>query len=282
MKQYKILYNPKAGGGTGAERARQLEQLLSDADLSFYDLTAEADLPALLASFPADAGIVLCGGDGTLNCFVNAIDRLPEQELLYYATGSGNDFCADVGHKTGDPPFPIKQYLKELPTVAVGGVRRRFINGIGYGIDSYCCEEGDRQREKTAKPVNYAGIAVKGLLFHYRPTEAIVSVDGAARTFHRVWLAPTMVGRHYGGGMIPTPAQQRGSGVVSLMVLHGSRKLKTLMVFPSIFKGEHVSHTEMVSVATGRDITVAFDRPVALQIDGETIPGVTGYHVMAG
>ncbi len=91
-----------------------------------------------------------------------------------------------------------------------------------------------------------------------------------------------MVGRHYGGGMIPTPAQQRGSGVVSLMVLHGSRKLKTLMVFPSIFKGEHVSHTEMVSVATGRDITVALDRPVALQIDGETIPGVTGYHVMAG
>ena len=281
MKQYKILYNPKAGGGTGAERTRQLEQLLSDADLSFYDLTAEADLPALLASFPADAGIVLCGGDGTLNCFVNAIDRLPEQELLYYATGSGNDFCADVGHKTGDPPFPIKQYLKELPTVAVGGVRRRFINGIGYGIDGYCCQEGDRLRATSSKPINYTSIAIKGLLFHYQPANAEVIVDGVSHTYRKVWLAPTMNGRYYGGGMEVAPAQDRLNAAreQSVVVMYGSGKLKTLIVFPSIFKGEHVKHKEMVEVLTGHEITVKFDRPCALQIDGETVLGVTEYSV---
>ena len=51
------------------------------------------------------------------------------------------------------------------------------------------------------------------------------------------------------------------------------------MVFPSIFKGEHVRHTEMVSIFTGCEISVVFDRPTALQIYGETISGVTQYQV---
>ena len=62
-------------------------------------------------------------------------------------------------------------------------------------------------------------------------------------------------------------------------MLYGSGKLKTLTVFPSIFKGEHVKHTEMVDVFSGHEISVEFDRPVALQIDGETILNVTEYTV---
>ena len=57
--------------------------------------------------------------------------------------------------------------------------------------------------------------------------------------------------------------------------------MKTLMVFPSIFKGEHISHTEMVEVLTGKEITVRFDSPAALQIDGETVKNVSEYSVKA-
>ena len=54
------------------------------------------------------------------------------------------------------------------------------------------------------------------------------------------------------------------------------------MVFPSIFKGEHVKHKELVWLMRGHHITVEFDRPTALQIDGETVLGVTTYSVTAG
>ncbi len=64
--------------------------------------------------------------------------------------------------------------------------------------------------------------------------------------------------------------------------MHCASKLKTLFVFPSIFKGEHVKHEEMVTVLTGQDFQVEFDRPTALQIDGETVVGVTEYSVKAG
>ena len=120
---------------------------------------------------------------------------------------------------------------------------------------------------------------IKGLLFHYKPTNAVVTVDGQKHTYKKVWLAPTMNGRYYGGGMMPTPAQNRKNtdGTVSAMVMYGAGKLKTLAVFPSIFKGEHVRHEEMVDVLTGHTIRVEFDRPTPLQIDGETVLGVTEY-----
>ena len=51
------------------------------------------------------------------------------------------------------------------------------------------------------------------------------------------------------------------------------------MIFPSIFKGEHLKHTKHAKVFTGKHITVEFDRPVALQIDGETILNVKSYEV---
>lgn len=90
-----------------------------------------------------------------------------------------------------------------------------------------------------------------------------------------------MNGRYYGGGMMPTPHQQRGNpdGTVSTMVMAGSGKLRTLMIFPSIFQGEHIALKKIVHVLTSHEITVSFDRPTALQIDGETILGVTKYTV---
>lgn len=127
----------------------------------------------------------------------------------------------------------------------------------------------------------WKNIAIKGLLFHYKPTNAVIMVDGTEHSYKKVWLAPTMNGRYYGGGMMPTPNQNRldPNQNVSTMVFHGSGKLKTLMIFPSIFQGKHIEHTKEVDILTGHTITVTFDRPTALQIDGETILGVTEYQV---
>ena len=109
-------------------------------------------------------------------------------------------------------------------------------------------------------------------------------VDGITYRFENVWIAPTMKGRYYGGGMIPTPSQNRldPEGTLSVMVFHGKSKLKTLMIFPKIFKGEHIKHKKAVTVLTGKEITVAFDEPTPLQIDGETFTDVTEYTVTAG
>ena len=285
MAKYNVLYNPLAGNGKGENAAKKLKELLNGDELTFTDMTKVSDYRALFASMPEDERVIVSGGDGTLNRFINDTEEVVfANPVYYYATGSGNDFLKDIGGNVGDKPVCIDKYLKALPTVDVKGKSYRFINGIGYGIDGYCCEVGDKLRETSDKPINYAGIAIKGLLFHYHPTSATVIVDGVEHKYKKVWLAPTMNGRYYGGGMIPTPKQDRlnKEHTVSVMVYYGSGKIKSLAVFPSIFKGEHVNHKEMVEVLSGKEITVRFDSPAALQVDGETIIGVTEYSVRTG
>jgi diacylglycerol kinase (ATP) len=284
MANYTILFNPHAGNGRGTEETKKLYGILSSDILQFQDITLIKNYASFLGSLPRENRIIISGGDGTLNRFINdTADLHIQNDIYYFATGSGNDFLHDVGYRKGDPPFCINAYIKNLPEVTVENRTFKFLNGIGYGIDGYCCGVGDTQRNSANKNIHYTSIAIKGLLFHYKPTNAVITVDGQQRRYKKVWLAPTMNGRFYGGGMMPTPNQDRlnHAGTVSTMVFFGSGKLKTLMVFPSIFKGEHIRHTEMAEVLTGHDITVEFDRPTALQIDGETIVGVTKYHVAA-
>jgi len=153
-----------------------------------------------------------------------------------------------------------------------------FINNMGFGIDGYCCEVADQIKEKEPnKEINYAGIAIKGLLFHFKSCHASVSVDGKDYEFDNVWIAPTMKGRFYGGGMNMAPAQDRNSDKLSLVIYRSKSTLKALMQFPSIFKGEHVKNTDMVTILTGNKIKVKFSRPCAAQIDGETVLNVSEY-----
>ena len=226
MDNFIVLYNPLAGNGTAQDKMRELESLMQGDRLYFSNMLDTRDYGAFFNDMPDGASIIICGGDGTLNRFLNDTEDIrPDCDIYYYPSGSGK----------------------------------------GNG------------------EVNYTAIAIKGLLFHYKPTGATITVDGVEHRFEKVWLAPTMIGRYYGGGMMPTPEQDRlnGDGAVSVTVYYGSGKLKSLAVFPSIFKGEHIKHREMVAVLSGRNITVCFDEPRPLQIDGETVPGVREYSVTA-
>ncbi len=281
MKYY-VLYNPLAGNKTCAEKTEKLKERYGES-AEYVDMTKIESYEELFGRINSDDAIVLSGGDGTINRFVNDTAELDLPcEILYYAAGTGNDFLRDLDGVSPDEPFPLKKYIEHLPTVEVGGRSYRFLNGVGYGIDGYCCEVGDKLRETTDKPINYAGIAIKGVLFHHKPANATVTVDGVKYEYKKVWIAPTMNGRYYGGGMMATPEQDRLSETheVTTMIWHTAGRIKTLMAFPGIFKGEHIKN-DFITLHKGHEITVEFDRPCALQIDGETVLGVTSYTVHA-
>ncbi len=278
-----ILYKPYSNNRRGLQTAKEAEAFLTGEDI-FEDITKITDIVRYISEVPAEDKLILVGGDGTINHLANDLKgTVPEKEILYFAAGTGNDFRADLAPSENDKFISLNKYLSDLPKVTVNGKTSYFINGIGYGIDGYCCEIGDKLRAASDKPVNYAGIAIKGLLFHFKPRNATITVDGVEKTYKHVWLAPTMKGRFYGGGMMVAPAQDRldPEKKVSTVVMYGSGKLKTLIVFPNIFKGRHISHTEMVEVMTGHNVTVRFDTPCALQIDGETVLNVSEYTVTA-
>ena len=277
-----ILYNPLSSTGTGEAKARRLTDILGkDAKIEFQSLLDLEDKRAFLDSLPPHVIPIITGGDGTLSRFVDDLGGNPTRDIYYYPAGTGNDFLNDLNKTGNTEPFLLNPYITDLPHIHFNGETHAFINGVGYGIDGYVCEEGDRIRKKTGKPINYTGTAVKGLLYAYKQTRATVSVDGQELSFEHVWMTPTMLGRFFGGGMMCAPGQDRlnPDGTVSLMVMRCRSKLRTLLLFPSIFKGNHVKVTRIVSVFKGHEIRVKFDRPTALQIDGEVYSGVSEYTV---
>ena len=281
MKYY-VLYNPYSSNNRGQYVSEQLKELMPDKEFCFFDVTKIENIKLFLKELNTDDKLVICGGDGTLNRFVNSIEGVKLKNDIYlYAGGSGNDFLNDLGRKSENFPICINQYIKNLPRVSFNGQTLRFINGIGFGIDGYVCQEGDRIRMKSHKPVNYTGIALKGLLFKYKPVNAQVTIDGKTYAFSKVWLAPTMKGRFFGGGMMIAPNQDRmnAENTVSVIIASNLNKLNILRLFPKIFKGNHIKYTKYVKVFEGNNITVEFDRPNAMQIDGETFLNVISYSV---
>ena len=278
--RYYILYNPLASSGNCSKYIENIE-LPENCEKVFYNMAEHNSYSEILDSISYDDIIVLCGGDGTLNRFINSVDcDNIKNDILYYAAGSGNDFLNDLGITPSNNPIKINDYLKNLPEVCVGDKTYKFINGIGYGLDGYCCEEINRLKAQ-GKKTSYTLIALKGLLYAYEPTNAVVTVDGKEYRYKKVWLTPTMLGKFFGGGMAIAPMQNRlnSDGTLTTVVAHNLSKLKIVTLFPTIFKGNHIKYKKYIDIFTGHNISVKFDIPTAMQIDGETVTGVTEYTV---
>ena len=167
-----VIYNPLSGNGNAEEDAKLLQMVL-DEDLEYFDMTRITNYTAFLSGMEKDDYLVIVGGDGTLNRFVNDTNGIEiSQEILYFPSGSGNDFARELG--TNGNPAVITRYLNNLPSVEVNGRRYRFINGVGFGIDGYCCQVGDELKKIPGKKPNYTAIAIKGLLFHFSARNAKV------------------------------------------------------------------------------------------------------------
>ena len=143
MSKNYVLFNPLAGNKRCGTEIKMIEAML-DGEILYCDMTKPETYSDILPEMQRGDILIVCGGDGTLNRFINLpYDYSEKNEVYYFPMGSGNDFAHELGHKYGDRPFNITKYLKDLPGVTVNGKTYKFLNGIGYGIDGYCCEVGD-------------------------------------------------------------------------------------------------------------------------------------------
>lgn len=267
MKYY--LYNNLANNGIKTEI--EGVQLIDASKIDYQDFFNKLN---------KEDEVVIVGGDGTINYFINHVDTDNLKNNVYiYGGGSGNDFLNDIEEDPGKEVL-INEYLKNLPIATVKGKKIKYVNNVGVGLDGYICVVAERIKEKSPKKkINYTTIAISSLLFHFKPVSVEIEVDGNKYHYDNVWLAPTMKGRFYGGGMMIAPGQRRNEDFLSVIVYSCKSKIKSLMLFPKVFTGEHVKRSDVVKVITGKKIHVKFSSPCACQIDGEVIEGVSEYSV---
>ena len=283
MQKYVVYYNPLSANGKGKEEAQKIEEFLKDGEFTYEDATKGTPLTDLIEKLPEGVIPVFTGGDGTVNFVVNAMMKAKTtRPVWFFPAGSGNDFCRDIGREKDPSPFEINEYVDHLPTVTVQGKTMYFVDNVGAGIDGYCCEESDRLKS-IGKHQSYQMIAVKGLLGKWDPVDAKVTVDGVTREYKKIYMAPVMFGRYYGGGIKIAPSQDRKNPdhKVTNVVAWAKNRLSGVRLFLSILMGKAEKLTKNVEYHTGYDIKVEFSPAVAVQIDGETFTNVTEYEVHA-
>lgn len=117
MAQGYILYNTHAGNGNAKSEIEKL-----GGGLSQIDITQIKSYDVFLGGLGKDDYLIIAGGDGTLNRFVNDTDGIDfAGEILYYPIGTGNDFARDLGKLGATEPFSVTEYLRALPCVTVNG-----------------------------------------------------------------------------------------------------------------------------------------------------------------
>ena len=170
---------------------------------------------------------------------------------------------------------------REMPFCGLINIEKSYITVIGNEIPKPNSTYMNLNNENKTpnKKINYTAIAIKGLLVDFKPRHVKIEIDGQTYEYDNVWLAPTMKGRYYGGGMMVAPGQDRLSDKLTVVVYSCKSKIKSLITFPLIFEGKHVEKKDVVKVFTGNKVHVTYDAPCAAQIDGETVLNVKEYWV---
>lgn len=276
-----ILFNSKSNNSHGEADARKWAECLNE-EAKFVGLIG-LDYKKFFDGLSEADEAILCGGDGTVNYFANEMYGYDFKcKLSYVKCGSGNDFYRDVAEYEKDGRIDFKPFLKNLPLIKVNGIERRFLNGIGYGLDGDTCLVGDEIREKDpSAQINYTKIAIKLLLGGFKTKCATVTVDGKSESFKHVWLSSTMFGKFYGGGMMAAPDQNRlnEEHTCTVTTLSSIGRIHTLLRFPTFSSGKHAGK-KWISHIVGHHFKIEFDNPCALQIDGDVVPNVKEYEVV--
>lgn len=276
-----ILFNPLAANGNSDKNVKLAKESLKErfGELKEMNLL-ELDKQDFLKELKSEDNLVLLGGDGTLNYVANAIHDITLPCNLYlFKAGTGNDFLRDIEKEVDkDGLALINKFLMHLPYVLVNDEKRYFVNGVGLGIDGQVCAEVEKRKKEGKKKISYAGECIKLAMGKYKfPVAHIVIDDQEEIDYKKVWMVSSMYGKYFGGGLMIAPDQDRNSDKLSMICMHGSTRLGGLLIFNGIFEGKHVKHKKIVKIIKCNKVEVTFDRPIAMQIDGEIIENVTHY-----
>lgn len=278
-----VLYNPLASNKTGEKIAKQFvvtEGLdKTPGDLVYRNITT-LDLRFQMESLYPGDDVYIVGGGGTILRFAQEIRGMEIKNNLYFSpSGAGNDFFNDIA-KPGEKYTRVNDYIKHVHKCEIEGKKRFFLTDVGLGVDGYSCACGEAARvQDSTKEFNYSKAVIDGVLGKYDPCGCSIIVDGGEEEyFENVWVASTMAGTMYGGGVKIAPTYNRlTADYLELVIFENKGRLGTLMKFPKFVKGMHEGKVKGSHVFRGKRIEIYFTKPRDAQIDGEVFRNVKHY-----
>lgn len=236
--------------------------------------------PASRESFDQEVGeaaartdlLVVAGGDGTLNCTVNALRGRPlsQLSLALVPLGTGNDFARTLGL----PPKPLdaaravvagSERAIDVWRAQSDGVDRLFVNACVGGFPVDVDENVDEDLKRKLGPVAFiaGGAQAAANMSRYRVSMGATELDGCI-------AAGVGNGQTCGGGVRMWPQADPSDGLLDACLLSAEGIGESLKLAATVRSGRHVRLDEVETTRLER-VEVDSDPAMEFNLDGELV-----------
>ena len=208
--------------------------------------------------------IVICGGDGSVNCTLKHLVAKEHLVLAVLPNGSGNGFARELGF-TNDVEHLISNMLRgDVREVDLAKINDDYsINVAGLGFDSHVASLFDGSKFRGLK--KYILCTLKGL-FSYKPIAVELFLGQVKLTgkFWGVYLANT---RQFGNNAIIAPEAKYDDGLLELVLMKKYPLILSPILVYKMFTGK-LKNSKYMTYLRANELTIKSDSKT-YHVDGE-------------
>ncbi|GAB7386559.1 diacylglycerol kinase family lipid kinase [Bacillaceae bacterium] len=273
-----FIVNPVSAGGRGRKIWFRIEPLLRAKGIEYVVSFTRGprDATVLAREMKADgriASIVVIGGDGTVHEAAQELAGSPIP-LGFIPAGSGNDFARALRIPADYEKALQRILLRRTFKIDIARVNDRFfVNGAGIGFDGAVAKSTNESRAKRwlnrLKMGRFAYfVTALRLLFLFRPTDVVLTVDGRTYFYSAVWLVAVSNIPFYGGGMTICPGACYDDGLLDLCIVTNMNRFQFFRSLAKVFHGSHIDQPGVIMMR-GEKIALSAKDALPVHTDGE-------------
>ncbi len=278
-----IIINPKSGKGRGLKFIEELKS---------FNIPSKANLSIFITEYPLHATeiskniskefdrIIIAGGDGTLNEFINGFDLDSEAVIGLLPIGSGNDFSISLNKGKGDVQNYLEYLLSDnintlkidlgaMKLIESGGkiVERRFINSLGIGFDARVAYLNQTNKILSGS-MSYIVAIIRAFL-KFNLIDFRLTLDG--RSFYKTALFCSIGnGESVGAGLYLMPGARINDGFLDLSVVILKSRLRLIKLLPMAMKNRLKGLSELEQMRF-KELEIELQTPYYAHVDGEIV-----------
>ena len=290
-----FIVNNASRSGKGRKQWEQIKSYMAEKEITYKAyLTKHPGHATELAKSiceleDSDIGIVIIGGDGTINEVINGITDFSKVRIAVIPNGSGNDFARGMG-LSNDALTTLDEIVNTYSAGAtsytpidLGQVKwdkdsksRLFAISSGIGLDAIVCKATNESFIKKIlsflhlSSMSYGILTVK-CLFSMTTFETEIescSEYTEALFYSKMIYLAAMNQFAEGGGVPMAPGATCTDGLLSFGSASGIPKWKTFLCFPLLLKGKH-QKIKGFKRLDARNLSLKLSAPTSLHTDGE-------------
>ncbi len=240
------------------------------------------DFARQLTSDEEEKTLVILGGDGTLNAFLNGMQHTRGIRIGYLPLGSGNDFARGMGITTNyKEEMDLILYDRQIRQIHYGTVtyrsdrQHRFFVSAGIGFDARVCYQAEHSKAKRLLNtlglgrLIYLAFGVRGLLKTDRFSAHLWADGEEVLTSNRFLFTSFHILPYEGGGFKFCPDVRPEDNLLHICAVEGIPGRKLPFIIPQAFVGTHIRRKGVHQFRCS-EARITTDRPQYVHTDGET------------